>query len=145
MTVEALITYSKVFVPHGMQSDGGFPHLSLQFLEGYVQFKLNPVANTQLLAQPPQHEHPVFVLLVPAPTNQDQLQSLPAPKPLPPPVQHLLESFDLQPVVLLRPELPDGDDRVALPVPVLLQRHVQERADVAGWVDHAGAVGSAPQ
>lgn len=99
-----------------MQSDGGFPHLSLQLLERYVQFKLHPVGHPQLLTQPPQHEHPILIFLVPASANQNQLQRLSSPRP----VQHLLESPNLQPVVLLWPELPDGDDRVALPVPVFL-------------------------
>ena len=99
-----------MFIPHGVQSYGGFPHLSLQLLKWYVQFKLYLVSYTQLLAQPPQHEHPILILLVPASTNQNQLQHLPAPRTRPPPVQHLLESSDLQSVVLLRPELPDGND-----------------------------------
>lgn len=48
-------------------------------------------------------------------------------------------------MVFLRPELPDRDDGVALFVPVLLQRDVQEGADVAGRVNHAGAVWGTPQ
>ena len=122
-----------------MQSDGGFPHFSLQLLKGYIQFELHLVGHTQLLTQPSQHQHPILIFLIPASTDENQLQ------PLPPPVQHFLEGSDLQPVVLLWPELPDGNDGAALPVPVIFQRNVQEGADVAGRVDHAGAVGRVPQ
>lgn len=134
-----------MFVPHGVQADRGFRKFPLQLLKRYVQLKLHSVGHAQFMAQAPQHEDPVFILLVPTSADQYQLECFPSSRPRPPPVQHLSERPDLQTVILLWPELPDGNDGVALLVTVLLQRQVQEGADVTRRVDHAGAVRCAPQ
>lgn len=134
-----------MFVPHGVQPDRSFCKFPLQLLKRYVQFKLHSVGHAQFVAQAPQHEDPVFILLVPTSADQYQLERFSSFRPRPPPIQHLSERSDLQTVILLWPELPDGNDGVALLVAVLLQRQVQEGADITRGVDHAGAVGCAPQ
>ena len=48
-------------------------------------------------------------------------------------------------MVLLRTELPNRNNGVGLPVSFLLQWDAEEGLDVAGGVDHAGAVGGVPQ
>lgn len=128
-----------------MQPDSSFCKFPLQLLKRYVQFKLHSVGHAQLMAQPPQHEHSIFILLVPTATYQYQLERFSSLRSRPPPVQRLFERSDLQPVVLLWTELPDGNNGVALLVSVLLQRQVQEGAHVARGVDHTGAVRRAPQ
>lgn len=128
-----------------MQPDRSFCKFPLQLLKRYVQFELHSVGHTQFMAQAPQHEHSIFILLVPTSADQDQLERSSSRRPRPPPVQHLLERSDLQPVILLWPELPDGNDGVALLLTVLLQRQVQEGAHITRRVDHTGAVGCAPQ
>lgn len=138
-------TYSEVLVPHGVKPDGSFCEFPLQLLEWHVQFKLHSVGHAQFVAEPPQHQHSILILLVPASAHQHQLEGPSALGSLPPPVQHLFERPDLQTVILLRSELPDGNDGAALPVAVLLQRQVQEGAHVARRVDHTGAVGRTPQ
>lgn len=48
-------------------------------------------------------------------------------------------------MVLLRSKLTNGNDGMALPVRVLVQRELEEGVGVAGRVDEAGAVGRSPQ
>lgn len=134
-----------MFIPHGVQPDRSFRKFPLQLLKWYVQFKLHSVGHAQFMAQAPQHEDSVFILLVPTSADQDQLECFSSFRPRPPPVHHLFERSDLQTVILLWPELPDGNNGVALLVTVLLQWQVQEGAHVTRGVDHTGAVRCAPQ
>lgn len=142
-----LLTDAKVFIPHGVQANCSLAELLLQVFKGNVEFELHPVSDAQLLAQAAQHQHPVLILLVTTPADQHQLHRLPTPRATLFTLQKFSKGPDLEPVVLLGPELSHGDHGVTLPLYVLLvlQRGAEEGLDVAGGVDHARAVRRPPQ
>ncbi len=132
-----------MLVPHGVQPDGGGLEYRFHLLQRQVQLKLDLLPNAQFSSLPPQRAHAGLVFTVPATPDEHELHlpELVGHRAVFQVVQKLLESSELERVVLLGAELGDGDDEESLGGAVRLHVHnvrapqLGEPFRVARWVD----------
>src|SRR6218665_1760863 len=97
-------TNSKMFIPHGVNSDRGFRQASLQLIKGNIQAKLHQLIYAELQRQRLQTFDPRHIFVVSAASNQNQTMQ-PALLGALQSTDELPECFQLEGVVLLRPKL----------------------------------------